>query len=101
MLDIPTTEEFRLIIQEQIAPLYLLIQQMQQPQVDVDEIGKGAEYASKIIKKAVPTVYKLCNERILPHSKQGKDLYFKKSELLAWLNTGKRKTVSELQAQIN
>lgn len=65
-------------------------------QKDTDEIGRGAEYASKIIGKAVPTVYDLCHKRLLPHSKKGKDLYFSRSELLQWVKAGKRKTQSEI-----
>ncbi len=46
--------------------------------------------------KAVPTIYSLCHQRKIPHFKQGKDLYFRRSELLKFISDGKRKTHSEL-----
>lgn len=66
------------------------------PQSETDDIGKGAEFASKITGKAVPTIYDLVHKRLIPHSKRGKDLYFSRSELLQWLKDGKRKTQAEI-----
>lgn len=63
--------------------------------VDEDEI-LNVKQASELLDLAVPTIYSLTSNRILPHSKRGKKLYFSKSELVAWVQSGKRKTVSEL-----
>ncbi len=62
---------------------------------DADEIG-GIDLAIKITGKAKPTIYSLVHSRKIPHSKQGKQLYFSRKELLDWLKAGKRKTQSEL-----
>ncbi len=64
-------------------------------QPEPDEIG-GIELAVKITGKAKPTIYGLVHSRSIPHSKQGKRLYFSRKELLDWLRAGKRKTQSEL-----
>lgn len=73
-----------------------------QPKPDADEIGKGAGFAAKITGKAVSTIYDLCHKRLIPHSKQGKDLYFSRAELIKWMTAdGKRRTVSEIQNQAN
>ncbi len=62
---------------------------------EADEIG-GIDLAVEITGKAKPTIYGLVHSRSIPHSKQGKRLYFSRKELLDWLRAGKRKTQSEL-----
>lgn len=62
---------------------------------DEDEI-LTVRQASELLNLAIPTIYALTSNRTLPHSKRGKKLYFNKSELIAWVKSGKRKTVSEL-----
>jgi excisionase family DNA binding protein len=66
------------------------------PKTEVDEIG-GIDLAVKITGKAKPTIYNLVSNRRIPHSKRGKQLYFSRRELLEWISSGKRKTVSEIQ----
>lgn len=66
--------------------------------VDQDEI-LNVRQASEFLGLAVPTIYSLTSNRILPHSKRGKKLYFNKSELLAWVQSGKRKTTSDLKLE--
>lgn len=92
---IPTIEEIRAAVRDEIA---VALSAYQIPTTEVDEIGKGAEFASKITGKAVPTIYDLVSKRLIPHSKNGKDLYFSKNELLKWLTDGKRKTQTEIAA---
>lgn len=60
-----------------------------------DEVG-GVELARKITGYSTPTIYSLVSNRKIPHSKQGKKLFFSKKELIAWINSGKRSSVSEL-----
>ena len=63
---------------------------------EADEIG-GIELAVKTTGLAKPTIYGLCADHKIPHSKpSGKKLYFSKRELLEWLKSGKRRTQSEL-----
>jgi predicted DNA-binding transcriptional regulator AlpA len=94
-LQIPTTEEIRAVVHEVLADFFSSYQPTPQP--EIDEIG-GVELAMKITGKAKPTIYSLCSERKIPHSKRGKQLYFSKRELLEWINSGKRKTVAEIQS---
>lgn len=74
---------------------YFARNQIRSAKVDTDEIG-GIDLAVKITGKAKPTIYNLCHERKIPHSKQGKQLYFSRNELIEWLRAGKRKTQSEI-----
>lgn len=63
-----------------------------------DEIG-GIELAETITGLKRPTIYGLVSERKIPHSKQGKRLYFSRQELLEWLKQGKRKTQAEINIE--
>lgn len=67
-------------------------------QTDADAIG-GIDLAIEITGLAKPTIYSLCSERKIPHSKQGKRLYFSRQELTDWLKQGKRKTQAEIKIE--
>jgi len=87
--------EVRQIFRDELASFFTE-KQISAKQSETDDIGKGAEFASKITGKAVPTIYDLVHKRLIPHSKRGKDLYFSRKELTEWLKAGKRKTHSEI-----
>lgn len=53
--------------------------------------------AAKLINLTKPTVYGLVHQNKIPYIKKGKRLYFVKSELLAWINSGKQTTKSEAE----
>jgi len=46
--------------------------------------------ASEIINLAVPTIYALTCHKKIPYFKKGKKVYFKRSELEAWICSGKK-----------
>jgi predicted DNA-binding transcriptional regulator AlpA len=57
--------------------------------------------ASLFLKLSVATIYtKVCRNNI-PVNKQGKRLYFCKSELISWVKEGRIKTASEIQHEID
>lgn len=56
--------------------------------------------ASRMLNLAVPTIYsKVCRNEI-PVNKQGKKLYFVKSELLEWIRSGRIKTIDEIHREV-
>jgi excisionase family DNA binding protein len=55
--------------------------------------------AAALLHLSVPTCYGLVHRKEIPVSKKGKRLYFSKDELIAWIKTGRKKTVSEIQAE--
>jgi len=56
--------------------------------------------ASKLVNLSVATIYsKVCRNEI-PVNKQGKKLYFLRSELLEWIKSGRIKTISELRSEV-
>jgi excisionase family DNA binding protein len=54
--------------------------------------------ASTFLDIAKTTLYKFTSERKIPHIKKAKKLLFKRSELIAWLETAKKHTMGELMA---
>jgi len=57
------------------------------------------QQASELINLSVPTIYGLVSKGDIPVSKKGKRLYFSKKELLAWIQSGRKKTNAEIQAE--
>lgn len=56
--------------------------------------------ASKLLDLSVATIYtKVCKNEI-PVNKQGKRLYFYKTELLDWIKSGRIKTIAEIQQEV-
>jgi excisionase family DNA binding protein len=52
--------------------------------------------AATLTNLAVPTLYGLVHRRKIPSYRQGKRLYFLKSEILAWIKAGRRATIQEM-----
>lgn len=59
-------------------------------------VGQACEFLGI----AKPTLYTKCSKQIIPHFKKGKKLYFHKAELIAWLKSGKRKTIEDIRAEV-
>jgi excisionase family DNA binding protein len=56
--------------------------------------------ASKMLNLSVATIYSKVCRREIPVNKQGKKLYFYKSELLDWIRSGRVKTNIEIQSEV-
>lgn len=46
------------------------------------------------------TLYTYTSKRLIPHYKRGKRLVFKQSDLEEWLSESKKKTVSEIESEV-
>ena len=55
--------------------------------------------AAKFLKLTVPTIYSKVSRNELPVMKKGKRLYFSQKELLEYLQTGRKKTNTEIAAE--
>ncbi len=57
--------------------------------------------AAEFVNLAKPTLYRLVHLRQIPFSKPkgSKRLYFKREDLAAWIQTGRKRTVAEIQEQ--
>lgn len=52
--------------------------------------------ASNVLTLSVQTIYGLVSKKAIPCSKVGKRLYFLESELVAWIKSGRKLTVAEI-----
>lgn len=57
------------------------------------------QQAAEFLKLSVPTIYSLVSRSEIPVSKKTKRLYFSRKELTDWIKTGRRKTISEVEAE--
>lgn len=62
-----------------------------------DRTNPAPEYltlpqAAELLNRSPSTIYGLINRKEIPHLKNGKRLSFKRSELVEWLESGRRKT---------
>lgn len=78
----------------------LILSQPAPLEPDTDKLLTIQE-AAAIIHLAVPTVYGLVQRKEIPVAKRGKRLYFSKQELTSWILAGRKKTISEIQAEEN
>ena len=68
------------------------------PQNPDDEPMVTVAEAARITGLAVNTLYDKTYQRAIPHYKRGKRVYFRASELLAWIGGGRVKTQDEIDA---
>lgn len=55
--------------------------------------------AAAFLNLAVSTICEKTSERLIPHYKHGKKIMFKRSELLAWVENRRVKTVKEIRQE--
>ncbi len=83
----------------EVAEIKSLVEKGQTSAIPQKRVPIGIEEACLIIGKAKPTIYALVRKRLLPCYKNGKKLYFFEDELLAWIETGKKKTMREIDEE--
>lgn len=83
----------------EVAEIKLLVEKTQPTENSSKRVPIGIDEACSIIGKAKPTVYALVRKRLIPCYKNGKKLYFFEDELLAWIESGRKKTVQEIEQQ--
>lgn len=66
----------------------------------VEEATIGIDEACKILNRAKSTVYALTQAHKIPYYQPGKMLQFKRSELMAWLESGRKSTSFQTKEQI-
>jgi excisionase family DNA binding protein len=58
----------------------------------------GIDLAVEVTGLAKPTIYAAVQRREIPHMKKGKKLYFKRSELQAWIESGRKPTTADIES---
>ena len=64
-----------------------------------DDKPMNIDEAAAFLKKPKSSIYQLTSTLQIPFNKVGKPLYFFKKDLLAWLESGKKKTQKEIEAE--
>ncbi|TYC18037.1 helix-turn-helix domain-containing protein [Bizionia gelidisalsuginis] len=77
-----------------------IVNESQNQKSDSEEL-LGMNEASQLIKLTKPTLYGLVHRKKIPFCKKGKKLYFYKSELLEWINSGRASTKKDLEERAN
>lgn len=85
------------LLHQKIDRLELLLTEQRSPQ-EAEPIFNVTQ-AAAFLHLAVSTLYVKVCRREVPYNKQGKRLYFYKSELDEWVRKGRKKTVTELQEE--
>jgi len=76
-----------------------LLEQLSLPTPDSSRFPIGIDRVCELTGLAKPTIYGLVSAQKIPHAKPGgKKLYFFEEEIIDWIRQGKRKTLSEIEA---
>lgn len=63
---------------------------------------KNTKILEKILEKlSISTIYSKVSRKEIPAFKIGKRLYSSKQEIIAWIKSGKIKTIVEIRTEIN
>ena len=65
---------------------------------DTDELLTITQ-AALFLNLSIPTIYGKVSRKEIPVNKQGKRLYFYRSELADWIKAGRKKTVTEIRQE--
>ncbi|WP_114783285.1 helix-turn-helix domain-containing protein [Botryobacter ruber] len=75
------------------------IQNAKPDQANLPEI-LNVQQAAEVLDLAPSTIYGLVNKSRLPYFKKGHKLRFKRSQLLEWINSGEKKTQSQIEQSV-
>jgi predicted DNA-binding transcriptional regulator AlpA len=65
----------------------------------IDDKPMNIDEAAAFLQMPKSSIYQLSSTLQIPFSKVGKPLYFFKKDLLAWLESGKKKTQKEIECE--
>ena len=80
-----------------VAEIFRKDQKQEQPKEEEEFLT--IEKTMEILHLAKPSIYGLTYRKKIPYIKKGKKLYFRKAELLEWLNQGRHQTKTEIETE--
>ena len=92
---------YSLSVEEYIELNQEILKSMKNPEAEVEKNNTeimNIEEAAVYLKMAKQTVYSMISRRILPYFKRGKRVFFRRAELLTWLEKGRKYTKEEIQS---
>jgi len=99
MLDLTKMPQ-RIRVELQLQDLLVFAQKLLEAKLEETIPNNQPEFltiseAADLLKLAKQTLYQLTSRRAIPFYKKNKRIYFKRTELLAWLEDGKQQTQQE------
>ncbi len=85
-------------LQEKLNNIEQLLLEASNYPAETDELLTISQ-AAKFLNLSTPTIYGKVSRKEIPVNKQGKRLYFYKSELAEWIKAGRKKTLSEINQE--
>lgn len=92
---------YSLSVEEYIALNQEILSGLQNPEPGTKKSSPeimNIDEAAAFLKMAKQTVYSKTSQRTLPYFKRGKRVFFRKEELLSWLEKGRKYTKEEIQS---
>jgi excisionase family DNA binding protein len=89
------TDEFKDLIKEVVREIL----KEEKLASDCNTTLLNIQEAAALLNLAVATIYEKTSERSIPYYKHGKKIMFKKSELLAWVESRRVKTIQEIRQE--
>lgn len=86
-------------ISERVTANILKAVRNEQPTTDQPEQLLTIQEAAEFLSLSVPTLYSKVSKGELPVMKQGKRLYFSRTELMEYIKEGRKKTNAEIEAE--
>jgi excisionase family DNA binding protein len=77
----------------------LIIEQNNKPQQKESEQLLTIRQAAELLTLSVPTLYGLVHQSAIPVMKKSKRLYFSRQDLINWVKAGRKKTLTEIDAE--
>ena len=87
------------VISERLDSIEALLEKLQSDKVAAnseEEKFLNPQEAADFLRDALATLFGRTSKNEIPFYKRGKKLYFKKSELIEWIEAGKCRTMDEL-----
>jgi excisionase family DNA binding protein len=88
-------------INNDISEIKRMMSDAKRPQVTEEFINIDA--ACEVVHLAKPTLYRMCQQKQVPHYKPAKELLFRKSELIKWVENSRSSgslTREEMEAEL-
>lgn len=87
------------LFDQRLARIETVLLRIEQQKTDPPQTDNyiGVDEAAAFVRLKKSTIYKLVSTRKIPFNKTGKRLYFRPSELRAWIESGRNLTLDELK----
>lgn len=87
--------EFKSMLKETLREIMQEVKPAAQAVSEILDVKQAANY----LRLKVTTIYEKTSRKLIPHFKKGNKLFFKRSELEAWVTEGKVKSAGETESE--